>query len=287
MNERDLLRQIIESCDDALKEAFLRRMDLSLRVARTNMERKLPIYDAAADQAALRYICDGLSPELTRSAQVLWKTLLRMSRGRQYRFFIENDPTLKLAHESDLVPALGDGTLACIEDAAVLVSSTLHREVEICHSIAAALTSVEKGKTAFAALTVESLYETEWLYSMIAHRPLYVNAIRRTKEGPLIVLLSRTLATPGYIDPVVSIAFIIPSAHGTLAQAISVLSDHRLNIEFLQFKKCSYEDIEDACLVVIDLSGDIASADVRSSLFQLATELPFFRVVGFRESVDV
>lgn len=285
MNERELLRQIIDSCDDALKESFLRRMDLSLRFARTNLERKQPIYDPALENAALRHICDGLSPEMTRSAQVLWKTLLRMSRGRQYRFFVENDRTLSLPHEADLVPALPDGTVACTEDVASMVSSTLHREADVCHSIAAALSNVEHGKTAFAALAVESLYETEWLYSMIAHRPLYVNSITRTKEGPLIVLLSRRIA-PGYEDPIVTIAFIIPSEHGSLAQTISVLSDNRLNIEYLQLKKCSYGDLTDACLVFIDLSGDIASVDVRTLLFQLGSELPFFRVVGYRESVD-
>ena len=39
MDEIELFRQIVASCDEALKDVFLRRMEASVRIARAKLSR--------------------------------------------------------------------------------------------------------------------------------------------------------------------------------------------------------------------------------------------------------
>ena len=84
-------------------------MDAALRIAAARLQSGKPIWDPDEEKYMLDRVTAGLSPELSRKAYVLWKDLNRMSRGRQYRFFVEHDKSLVLNHEPDIVPELGDG----------------------------------------------------------------------------------------------------------------------------------------------------------------------------------
>lgn len=285
MREQELLSQIIAGCDEALLDAFLRRMDAALRIAGNRLQSGEPIWNPAEEQYMLDRVTAGLSPELSRKAYVLWKDLTRMSRGRQYRFFVEHNKSLVLNHEPDIVPALADGPVSCPAHIARTVSSVLGREATACASIAAALDDLVAGRTAFAAVSIESLYDTEWLYSMIYDKPVYVNSITRTQKGPLIVLLSRHLVSHAEV-PIVSIVFSTAAyEHGSLAQAISVLSDNCLNIEYLRLKKHPTESDPDGLLIFLDFYGSLMDVATRASIMQMQSELPFFRLFGYRESV--
>ena len=90
MDELQLIRQIIDGCDEALRDSFLRRMDASLSEAKKRLVTNTPIYDPADAQRVIDHVSYGLSPELAAKATVLWSSLLRMSRGRQYKYFVEN-----------------------------------------------------------------------------------------------------------------------------------------------------------------------------------------------------
>ena len=283
--EQELLRQIIAGCDEALRDTFLRRMDAALRIAATKLQTGEPIWNPEEEQAMLDSITRGLSPELSRKAYVLWKGLTRMSRGRQYRFFVEHDPSLVLNHEPDIVGELADAPVSCPSHIARSVSSVLGREAKACTSIASAIDDLVSGGSAYAAVSIDSLYDTEWLYSMIYDKPIYVNSITPTGQGPLIVLLSRKLLDRAQ-EPIVSIAFSVASSdHGSLAQSISVLADNCLNIEFVRLKKQPTKADPDKVLVFLDFSGSLLSVPTRASILQMQTELPFFRLIGYRESV--
>lgn len=285
MKEQDLLRQIIDGCDEALLDAFLRRMDAALRIASARLQSGEPIWNPDEEQYMLNRVTAGLSPELSRKAYVLWKDLTRMSRGRQYRFFVEHNKSLVLNHEPDIVPELGDGPVSCPAHIARTVSSVLDREATACASISAALDDLTSGRTPFAAVSIDSLYDTEWLYTMIHNKPVYVNSITRTPKGPMIVLLSRHLVNRAEV-PIVSVVFSTAAyEHGSLAQAISVLSDNQLNIEYLRLKKHPTESDPDGLLIFLDFYGNLLDVATRASIFQMQSELPFFRLFGYRESV--
>lgn len=285
MREKDLLEQIIDGCDDALCDAFLRRMDAALRIAGTKLELGVPIWNPEEEQRMLNRVTHGLSPELSRKAYVLWKSLTRMSRGRQYRYFVEHGKTLKLEHEKDIVKTLPEGFVSCPGTLAPLVSSTLGREVKAVPSIAGAIDDLAFGRADYAAVAIDSLYDTEWLYSMIFDKEVYVNSITPTQQGPLIVLLSKYLLSHAE-TPIVSVVFSTHgSEHGSLAQALSVLSDNCLNIEFLRLKKYPTEQDPDGVLIFLDFSGSLLDVATRASLLQMQSELPFFRLFGYRESV--
>lgn len=285
MREQELLRQIIAGCDEALLDAFLRRMDAALRIASTKLQTGDPIWNPQEEQLMVDSVTRGLSPELSRKAYMLWKGLTRMSRGRQYRFFVEHNASLTLNHEPDIVTELPEGPVSCPAHIARAVSSVLGREATACASISTAIDELIADHTPYAAVSIDSLYDTEWLYSMIFDKPVYVNSITPTGHGPLIVLLSKKLLSHAEA-PIVSVVFSVAShEHGSLAQAISVLSDNCLNIEFLRLKKRPTEADPNGLLLFLDFSGSLPDVAVRASILQMQSELPFFRLLGFRESV--
>ena len=106
MDEKVILRQIIDQCDDSLRDVFLRRMDIAVKLTKLEDD-GAAIYDEERIEEVLRHVTYGLSPELIIRANSLWRSLMRMTRGRQYRHVITNKPDLKLTHEHDLVEADG------------------------------------------------------------------------------------------------------------------------------------------------------------------------------------
>ena len=112
MDQIELFRQIVASCDEALKDVFLRRMEASVRIAQSKFQEGVPVYSANREEQLLSSISMGLSPELQMKARMLWKSLLRMRRNRQYRVFLELDEAeqQKMLQEN---PAYGNIVCRC------------------------------------------------------------------------------------------------------------------------------------------------------------------------------
>ena len=286
MEEKQILHQIIDSCDDALRDVFLRRMEIAVKLTRLDDE-GASIYDRDREQDVLRHVTSGLSPELTVKANSLWRSLMRMSRGKQYRYVISNRPQLLLTHEHDLEPqAKEDGLVLCPEEMARTVSATLGLEVQPCHSIPATIEALLQGQGDFAALVVNSFYDTEWLYSMIYQQPIYINAFIPLPDGRMLALFSKKL----YADPensIVSVAFSIRMDQtGDLSQTLAVFAEAKLNVEYFRVKtdNIDYDDQQQINIGFAELSGSLTSIASRSAFLQLQQELAFFRIIGFRRS---
>ena len=288
MQEQEILRQIIDSCDEALLDVFLRRMEVSLQVARSYLEhRDAQIYDPIYENQVLEHVTSGLSPELTVRARSLWSSLLRMSRGRQYRYLIIHDPELTLAHEVDILTAMPEGPVLSPSNMCREVSSALNMEASPCRSTGAALEGLLSGKADRAAVLVGSYYETEWLYSMIYNQPVYINALVPSSDGQMVALMSKKLIDIPE-NSIISVAFAIQmDRRGDLAQALSVFSEADLNVEYFRVKtqNIAADDEQRINIVFAELSGKLMSTDTRTALFQLQEERPFFRVIGYRVSV--
>lgn len=287
MNEKVILQQIIDSCDDSLRDVFLRRMDIAVKMTRLDDDGE-SIYDYDREQEVLRHVTAGLSPELTIRANSLWRSLMRMTRGRQYRHVITNKPQLKLPHEKDLVDSDGitDGLVLCPSEMARTVASTLGMEVSPCHSIAATIDALLQDKGDYAALVVSSFYDTEWLYALIYQQPIYINSFIPLPDGQMLALFSKKLFSDSS-NSIVSVAFAIRmDQQGDLAQTLSSLAEAKLNLEYFRVKTqdIDYDDQQKINIVFAEFSGSLTAIHTRTAFLQLERELPFFRVIGYRAS---
>ena len=286
MKEQEILRQIIDSCDDALRDVFLRRMEIAVKLTDLD-DGGDSIYDGEREQEVLRHVTAGLSPELTIRANSLWRSLMRMSRGKQYRHLIVHRPELKLQHEEDLVEgSAADGVVLCPAEMARTVSSALGMEVQPCHSLSAAIEALLRDQGDYAALVVNSFYDTEWLYSMIYDKPIYINSFIPLPDGHMLALFSKHL----YADEsnkIVSVAFAIRmDQQGDLSQTLAVFAEAKMNVEYFRVKteNIDYDDSHQINIVFAELSGSLTAVDTRAAFLQLQQELPFFRVIGYRVS---
>ena len=287
MNEKVILQQIIDSCDDSLRDVFLRRMDIAVKMTRLDDDGE-SIYDYDREQEVLRHVTAGLSPELTIRANSLWRSLMRMTRGRQYRHVITNKPQLRLPHEKDLVDSDGitDGLVLCPSEMARTVASTLGMEVSPCHSIAATIDALLQDKGDYAALVVSSFYDTEWLYALIYQQPIYINSFIPLPDGQMLALFSKKLFSDSS-NSIVSVAFAIRmDQQGDLAQTLSSLAEAKLNLEYFRVKTqdIDYDDQQKINIVFAEFSGSLTAIHTRTAFLQLERELPFFRVIGYRAS---
>lgn len=287
MKERMILRQIIDQCDDSLRDVFLRRMDVAVKLTDLQSDGS-DIYDAAREAEVLRHVTYGLSPELVIRATSLWKSLLRMTRGRQYRHLITHRPELKLSHENDLLDCDGiqDGLVLCPTEMARTVSSVLGLEVSPCHSIAATVQALLEGKGDYGALIVNSFYETDWLYSLIYRQPVYINSFIPLPDGRMLALFSKKLFSDTS-NSIISVAFAIRmDQQGDLSQTLATLAEAQMNLEYFRVKTQDIDDDDQQKINIVfaEFTGSMTAVRTRTAFLQLERELPFFRVIGYRAS---
>lgn len=288
MHQTQLILQIIASCDEALRDAFLRRMDAAVLIAKNKMEQGDTIYNPAQEEAVLRQITYDLAPDLRLRAESLWKNLTRMNRGRQYRYFITNSPDLQLIHEPDMLKAMPAGKILCAARDAAAIEAACGMPVIPCDSSYDAIPRLLDGDAEYAALCVEELYDTQTLYSKIYNKRVYINNIYSTEDGRLVVLMSRNIINSEE-NSIVSVAFAIRMDQpGDLAQTLSVMAEAKMNLEYLQVKThgIADDDSRNINIVFAEMSvHSLTATEVRTALLQLEQELPFFRVMGYRVSI--
>ena len=287
MNEKVILRQIIDQCDDALRDVFLRRMDIAVKLTKLEDDGEA-VFDEERIDEVLRHVTYGLSPELIIRANSLWTSLMRMTRGRQYRHVITHKPDLKLPHEQDLIEGEGisDGLVVCPTEMARTVASTLGMEVSPCHSIAATVEAILEDKADYGALIVNSFYDTDWLYTLIYQQPVYINAFIPLPDGRMLALFSKKLFSDSS-NSIISVAFAIRmDRQGHLSQTLAILAEAQMNLEYFRVKTqdIDSDDQQKINIVFAEFTGSMTSVSTRTAFLQLQRELPFFRVIGYRAS---
>lgn len=288
MHQAQLILQIIASCDEALRDAFLRRMDAAVLIAKNKLEQGAPIYSPEQEARILQQITADLAPDLRLRAESLWKNLTRMNRGRQYRYFITNSPKLQLIHEPDMRKEMPAGSILCVARDAAAIEAACGMPVIPCDSSYDTLSRLLDGDAEYAALCVDRLYDTQSLYSTIFNKRIYINSIYSTESGRLVVLMSRNLINAAE-NTIISLAFAIRMDQpGDLAQTLSVMAEAKMNLEYLQVKtnNIADDDSRNINIVFAEMSvPSLTSTEVRTALLQLEQELPFFRVMGYRVSI--
>lgn len=289
MQQTELIRQIIDSCDENLRDVFLRRMDAAILVAKDKLENGDPIHSPQQEDRVMQHVTGGLSPELKLRAESLWRNLTRMSRGRQYRYFIMNKPELQLIHEPDMLSEMPTGTVLCpAEDLELARAAGFTLPLISCDSKESVIRQLLEGEGEYAAFSVEGFYDTEWLYSLIYNKRLYINSLRPTEDGHMIVLMSQHIINAPE-NSIISLAFAMRMDQpGDLAQTLSVMAEAKMNMEYLRVKTHNIADDDrlQINIVFAEMSAaSLTATDVRAALLQLEQELPFFRVIGYRVSV--
>lgn len=287
MDQIELFRQIIASCDENLKDVFLRRMEASVRIAQSKLSRGVPVYSAREERLILENISAGLAPEMQFKARMLWKTLLRMDRNRQYRVFLETDSELKLRHEADMAENFPQGLGCCQtgieENVRKIMGAGLVEVLGTADTLEQTLELVERGDCAWGAVPLEGIYKTNELYQQLESRKLYLNGIFPAEQGQgLTAVISRCLIHRPGREEQISAAFYMPSESGSLAGVLSVLADNKQNMVFIHLEKSDQADELHQFHLYVDFDGCLDSLDTRAAVYQLETELPYFRILGAR-----
>ncbi len=280
MNQIDLLRHIISNCDDALKDAFEKRITIGASLAQSKIDLGVDIYNPASELRYIQNTVSQFSPDLLLKANSLWSSLTRMNRNQQYRYVLKNDAESHLAHEPYLSTKLPEGVIVTPETIAVDVSMTLGEEVTPTHSSHSALRQVLSGEAARVVLASDSIYDSDSVYLQMYNTDLFINSVCRSHDGRLLFDLSKALIHAPDAN-IMTLAFAVNRTYGSLVQALSMLSEAKLNIEHMRLRRSINGADHPDDLVFIDLSGDFDSIDARTALYQMEKELFFFRLLGF------
>lgn len=286
MNQFYLLKHIISSCDEALRDAFEKRMSIAGSLAQSKKELGFEIYDAESELSYIQRVVSEFPPELLLKANSLWSSLTRMNRNQQYRSIVKSDPDIKLAHEPFIRDTVPQGKIVTPENIAVDVSMTLCEEITPCHSAQSALDQVISGDAVRAVVACESIYDADSVYLSMYNTDLFVNSISRSRHGRLLFDMSKCLTMPEDAD-IMTLAFAVNHTYGSMVQTLSMLSEAKLNIEHMRLRRSTSGAEHPDNLVFIDLSGDFNTLEARTALYQMERELYFFRLLGFWRSGDM
>jgi len=88
--ELSALRNEIDQIDDQLVSLFVKRMDISARVAAYKCAHDLPILVPEREQAVLQTVADKAGPELAGYVKELYSTIFQLSRDYQ-----QTQPTVR------------------------------------------------------------------------------------------------------------------------------------------------------------------------------------------------
>ena len=210
-----------------------------------------------------------------------------MSRNRQYRVFLELDESLRLNHEHDMTTQLPQGPCVCTADLVEDVETLLGAQAVTAPTVDQALEDVAQGRQSWCAVSLRGVYKTDWLYDHLDAKKLYLNRILPAADGTLLAIVSPKLVYVPGEENMIGAVFYMSSESGSLAEALSVLADNKQNMEFIHLEKKDSADELHQFRLYVDFDGCVTSIDTRAAIYQLQTELPYFRVVGSRKRITL
>ena len=283
MNQINLLKHIISTCDEALAETFQKRMSIAAKMAESKRDLNEEIFDDDAELAYVRSVAAPFPPELLLKANSLWSSITRMHRGHEYRWILKTNEDHKLPHELALTDIPAEGIALCPAHQLEDVSATLNMELSPCASIDEALDKVEAGEAAYAAFSSGNSHDLADIYMRFYKRGLYLNRSFRpyvTGTDRRYFVLSKKLVKAEDCNRM-TIAFAVKRTYGSLTQSLSILAEAKLNIENLRLRRSTPGDGHPDDLIFVDLSGNFDSLETRAALYQRELEMYYFRVLGF------
>ena len=93
--ELDDLRAKINETDEKIAELFIERMKLCLDVSRFKINNNMPVFQADREKYILDKMSEKFPKELKSSSQVLYQTIMDISKCRQYQEFFADKNTIE------------------------------------------------------------------------------------------------------------------------------------------------------------------------------------------------
>ncbi len=93
--ELEELREKINVIDDRIADLFIERMDLCLDVSRYKIENSMPVFQESRETSILKKMADRFPDKLKSSSQVLYQTIMDISKCRQYQEFFSDRTSIE------------------------------------------------------------------------------------------------------------------------------------------------------------------------------------------------
>lgn len=93
--ELDELREQINGIDEEIAKLFIKRMGLCLDVSRYKIENSMPVFQRGREKDILDKMKEMFPDDLKSSSQVLYQTIMDISKCRQYREFFADNNTIE------------------------------------------------------------------------------------------------------------------------------------------------------------------------------------------------
>lgn len=288
MNEIDLYRRVVGDCDEALREAFIKRMNIADKIAELKLKNGQDITTGQIDEIHVQKVIHDVPVELRPMALSLWRSLARMNRGRQYAYFNNKSRNITLDFEKYLSKELIVDSIVCSSDIFDEVKNTFKNNIITFNTQAEVLRSISNGEYKVGVIKTNGFYDTSWLYSEILDKNIYINRFEILEDGSMLALLSDRLVLDDR-NIIITAAFSISmNQPGDMAQKVSIFFEAGLNIEYLAVKtqNIDVDDSRNINIVFAELSGSsLSNPSLRAAFLQLEHECEFFKIIGYRNSV--
>ena len=162
--ELEAIRKEIDEVDAEIVKLFVRRMKAADAVAAAKRGSGAPVLDPARERAILARVSKAVGPELENEAQLLFTTLMSISRGRQ-RVELDGDGAFaksfaeSMAAAKDVFPSTASVACPGAEGGySQQAASALVRVPSIFYfrDFDAVFSAVEKGMCAYGVLPIEN-----------------------------------------------------------------------------------------------------------------------------------
>lgn len=268
MRELEKLRQELVAIDQELLEQFLRRMQTIDRIAECKEKTQGKVFDPEQEAKVIRRTEANTTPRFKPYAGVFVRTLMRLSRERQYELLVNwgRAPIQVLPENQarqDRVKILG---LPCdLGSSGIQAAQALYPEATLVHTedAGSACRQVAEGSIDCAIVPL-----TGELFSLLKKHALYIQA--RLSLSADYVAVGSELIVPFDVQ---SVHFLIQiGSMEALPLVIHILGDLGLTLAQIQ-------SLQDASICV-EFCADPTSPRTRQALYHIQQEAGEMRPLG-------
>lgn len=162
--ELKVLREKVDRIDEEIARLFQARMELAGNMADYKREHGLSVLDASRERAVLARAAEHTGEELASYAQVLWRTLMAVSRAHQYARMETKSPLYEdiqriLEETPNLFPPRATAACQGIEGAySQIVCDKLFKapDIQFYPTFERVFQAVEQGECRYGVLPIEN-----------------------------------------------------------------------------------------------------------------------------------
>lgn len=219
----DTLRKDIDKIDSKILDLFEKRMDTSEKIAEIKIKENLPVYQADREKQVIDDRCSKSPQELRTSTEVLFKSIMDISKCKQQQFIYKDNSSIKYI-PFDKTQKCNVGCQGTIHSYSETASIKLfpYADLSYFQTFENVFQALDKGTIDFGILpiqnsTVGSVFKT---YELMKKYNFYINA-------SVCVKVDHCLAVKKGTD--ISNVYDVYSHEQALAQCSNFIQENKLN----------------------------------------------------------